>query len=135
MGKNYSEIMNTIQQFQKQTSNKNPEGVLVDMPKPTVLGSSGPFGFIGGGGIKVIKKGLDLIKSTVKSNRLNLQSAAQQSTRVKNTFANTSLQYLNRFKQSNPEAYAAVRGAAIGSAGAYVLSSIAHGIGKLSKKK
>ena len=134
MGKNYSEIMNTIQQFQKQTSNKNPEGVLVDMPKPTVYGSSGPFGFIGGGGIKVIKGGFNLIKSALKSNKLNLQSAAQQSSRVKNTFANTSLQYLNRFKQSNPEAYAAVRGAAIGSAGAYILSNIAHGLGKLRNK-
>ena len=134
MGKNYSEIMNTIQQFQKQTSNKNPEGVLVDMPKPTVYGSSGPFGFIGGGGIKVIKGGFNLIKSALKSNKLNLQSAAQQSSRVKNTFANTSLQYLNRFKQSNPEAYAAIRGAAMGSAGAYVLSSIAHGISKLRNK-
>ena len=133
MGKNYSEIMNTIQQFQKQTSNKHPEGVLVDMPKPTVYGSSGPFGFIGGGGIKVIKGGFNLIKSAIKSNKLNLQSAAQQSSRVKNTFANTSLQYLNRFKQSNPEAYAAVRGAAMGTAGAYILSTIAHKLGKKNK--
>ena len=105
------------------------------MPKPTVYGSSGPFGFIGGGGLKVIKGGFNLIKSALKSNKLNLQSAAQQSARVKNTFTNTPLQYLNRFKQSNPEAYTAVRGAAIGSAGAYVLSTIAHGLSKLSKKK
>ena len=141
MGKNYSEIINTIKQFQKQTSNKNPEGMLVHMPKQNVLGSSGPFGFIGGGGFKVIKKGFDLIKSTVKSNRLNLQSAAQQTTRpslstfnrVKNTFTNMPLQYINRFKRSNPEAYAAVRGAAIGTAGAYILSTIAHKLGKKNK--
>ena len=131
MGKNYSEIINTIKQFQKQTSNKNPEGILVDMPKQNVLGSSGPFGFIGGGGFKVLKKGFDLIKASQQTPRSSLSTF----NRVKNTFTNMPLQYINRFKRSNPEAYAAVRGAAMGTAGAYILSTIAHGLGKLSKKK
>ena len=129
MGKNYSEIMNTIQQFQKQTSNKNPEGVLVDMPKQNVLGSSGPFGFIGGGGFKVLKKGFDLIKASQQTPRSSLSTF----NRVKNTFTNMPLQYINRFKRSNPEAYAAVRGAAMGTAGAYILSTIAHKLGKKNK--
>ena len=129
MGKNYSEIINTIKQFQKQTSNKNPEGILVDMPKQNVLGSSGPFGFIGGGGFKVLKKGFDLIKASQQTPRPSLSTF----NRVKNTFTNMSLQYINRFKQSNPEAYAAVRGAAMGTAGAYILSTIAHKLGKKNK--
>ena len=129
MGKNYSEIINTIKQFQKQTSNKNPEGILVDMPKQNVLGSSGPFGFIGGGGFKVLKKGFDLIKASQQTPRSSLSTF----NRVKNTFTNMSLQYINRFKQSNPEAYAAVRGAAMGTAGAYILSTIAHKLGKKNK--
>ena len=129
MGKNYSEIINTIKQFQKQTSNKNPEGILVDMPKQNVLGSSGPFGFIGGGGFKVLKKGFDLIKASQQTPRSSLSTF----NRVKNTFTNMPLQYINRFKQSNPEAYAAVRGAAMGTAGAYILSTIAHKLGKKNK--
>jgi len=63
MGKNYHEIVNTIKQFQKQTSNNTPEGVLVDMPKYNIIGSSGSLGIIGGAASGGIKAGISLWKT------------------------------------------------------------------------
>ena len=63
MGKNYQEIVNSIKQFQKQTSNNTPEGVLVDMPKYNMIGSSGSLGIIGGAASGGIKAGISLLKT------------------------------------------------------------------------
>ena len=62
--KGAGDIKNSISQFQKQTSNNTPEGVIVDWPhKNMVMGGSGSLGIIGGAASGGIKAGISLWKT------------------------------------------------------------------------